>query len=111
MTFQEFYDLENQIHQVLLIFVLIVFVLFFYLLIFPLVLHLSNLEKLDLVESNIDDPFPQEIAKLPKLKTVWADHTRLTNAGLPYLNDMTQLKSLSTRDTAVTREGMLQLRH
>ena len=76
---------------------------------FQQIVKCQNLEKLDLVESNIDDPFLQEIAKLPKLKTVWADHTRLTNAGLPYLNDMTQLKSLSTRGTAVTREGMLQL--
>ncbi|QDV18844.1 Leucine Rich repeats (2 copies) [Gimesia panareensis] len=76
---------------------------------FKQIVKCQNLEKLDLYESNIDDPFLQEIAKLPRLKTLWADYTRLTNAGLPYLNGMTQLKSLSTRGTAVTREGMLQL--
>ncbi|QDT85706.1 leucine-rich repeat domain-containing protein [Gimesia chilikensis] len=76
---------------------------------FKEIVNCQNLEKLDLIESNIDDQFLQEIAKLPRLKTLWADYTRLTNAGLPYLNDMTQLKSLSTRGTAVTREGMLQL--
>ncbi|QDT28110.1 Leucine Rich repeats (2 copies) [Gimesia panareensis] len=76
---------------------------------FQQIVKCQNLEKLDLIESNIDDRFLQEITKLPRLKTLWADYTRLTNAGLPYLNGMTQLKSLSTRGTAVTREGMLQL--
>ncbi|WP_417395530.1 hypothetical protein [Gimesia chilikensis] len=70
----------------------------------------QNLEKLDLYESNIDDPFLQEIAKLPKLKTLWADHTRLTNAGLPYLYGMTQLRSFTFKKTAITRGGILQLR-
>ncbi len=77
---------------------------------FQQIVKCQNLEKLDLVESNIDDPFLQEIAKLPKLKTLWADHTRLTNAGLPYLYGMTQLRSFTLKKTAVTREGMQQLR-
>ncbi|MEQ8853214.1 hypothetical protein [Gimesia sp.] len=76
---------------------------------FKEIVNCQKLEKLDLIESNIDDQFLQEIAKLPRLKTLWADYTRLTNAGLPYLNGMTQLKSLSTRGTTITREGMLQL--
>ncbi len=76
---------------------------------FKQIVKCQNLEKLDLYESNIDDPFLQEIAKLPKLKTLWADHTRLTNAGLPYLNNMTQLRSFTLDKTAITREGMQQL--
>ena len=76
---------------------------------FQQIVKCQNLEKLDLVESNIDDSFLQEIAKLPKLKTLWVDHTKVTNAGLPYLNGMTQLKLLEIRGTAITREGMLQL--
>ncbi|WP_194242584.1 leucine-rich repeat domain-containing protein [Gimesia benthica] len=76
---------------------------------FQQIVKCQNLEKLDLVESNIDDPFLQEIAKLPRLKTLWADHTRLTNAGLQYLNNMTQLRSFTLDKTAVTREGMQEL--
>ena len=76
---------------------------------FKQIVNCQNLEKLDLVESNIDDPFLQEIAKLDKLLTLWIDDTKVTNAGLSYLNGMTQLKSLSIRGTTITREGMLQL--
>ena len=77
---------------------------------FQQIVKCQNLEKLNLIESNIDDPFLQEIAKLPRLKTLWADHTRLTNVGLPYLYGMTQLRSFTPDKTAVTREGMQQLR-
>ncbi|KAA0137104.1 hypothetical protein FYZ48_16880 [Gimesia chilikensis] len=76
---------------------------------FKQIVKCQNLEKLDLVKSNIDDQFLQEIAKLPQLQYLWADYTRLTNAGLPYLNGMTRLISFRTRKTGVTREGMLQL--
>ncbi|QDT85705.1 hypothetical protein [Gimesia chilikensis] len=76
---------------------------------FKQIIKCQNLEKLRLIESNIDDQFLQEIAKLPRLKTLWADYTRLTNAGLPYLYGMTQLRSFTLKKTAVTREGMLQL--
>ena len=77
---------------------------------FKQIVKCQNLEKLNLIESNIDDQFLQEIAKLPRLKTLWADHTRLTNVGLPYLYGMTQLRSFTPDKTAVTREGMQQLR-
>ncbi|WP_187782072.1 leucine-rich repeat domain-containing protein [Gimesia chilikensis] len=76
---------------------------------FKQIVKCQNLEKLNLIKSNIEDPFLQEVAKLPRLKTLWGDHTKVTNAGLPYLNSMTQLKSLEIRGTAITREGMLQL--
>ncbi|QDV19526.1 Leucine Rich repeats (2 copies) [Gimesia panareensis] len=76
---------------------------------FKEIIKCRNLEKLNLIESNIDDLFLSEIAKLPKLKTLWADCTKITNDGLPFLNGMTQLISFSSRETAVTREGMLQL--
>ena len=76
---------------------------------FKQIVKCQNLEKLNLIKSNIEDPFLQEIAKLPRLKTLWVDHTKVTNAGLPYLNSMAQLKSLEIRGTAITREGMLQL--
>ena len=76
---------------------------------FQQIVKCQDLENLNLIESNIEDPFLQEIAKLPRLKTLWVDHTKVTNAGLPYLNGMTQLKLLEIRGTAITREGMLQL--
>ncbi|QDU03796.1 Leucine Rich repeats (2 copies) [Gimesia chilikensis] len=76
---------------------------------FKEIVKCQNLEKLNLIESNIDNQFLQEIAKLDKLLTLWIDDTKVTNAGLPYLNGMTQLKSLSIRGTTITREGMLQL--
>ncbi len=74
------------------------------------IIKCQNLEKLRLIESNIDDPFLQEIAKLPKLEYLWADYTRLTNAGLPYLYGMTQLRSFTFKKTAITGEGMQKLR-
>ncbi|QDU03795.1 Leucine Rich repeats (2 copies) [Gimesia chilikensis] len=76
---------------------------------FKQIVKCQNLERLNLRNTNIDDPFLQEIAKLDKLLTLWIDDTKVTNAGLPYLNSMTQLKSLEIRGTAITREGMLQL--
>ncbi|WP_417395529.1 hypothetical protein [Gimesia chilikensis] len=76
---------------------------------FKQIVKYQNLEKLNLIESNIDNQFLQEIAKLDKLLTLWIDDTKVTNAGLSYLNGMTQLKSLSIRGTTITREGMLQL--
>ena len=76
---------------------------------FKEIVKCQNLEKLNLIESNIDNEFLQEIAKLDKLLTLWIDDTKVTNAGLSYLNGMTQLKSLSIRGTTITREGMLQL--
>ena len=77
---------------------------------FEQIVKCQNLEKLDLYESNIDDQFLQEIAKLPRLKTLWADYTRLTNAGLPYLYGMTQLRSFTLKKTTITGEGMQKLR-
>ena len=76
---------------------------------FQQIVKCQNLERLNLIESNIDNEFLQEIAKLDKLLTLWIDDTKVTNAGLSYLNGMTQLKSLSIRGTTITREGMLQL--
>ncbi|MCR9230145.1 MAG: hypothetical protein NXI29_03950 [bacterium] len=76
---------------------------------FKQIVKCQNLERLNLRNTNIDDPFLQEIAKLPQLQYLWADYTRLTNEGLPYLNGMTRLISFRTRKTGVTREGMLQL--
>ncbi|QDU50977.1 leucine-rich repeat domain-containing protein [Gimesia panareensis] len=76
---------------------------------FKQIIKCQNLERLNLRNTNIDDPFLQEIAKLPQLQYLWADYTRLTNEGLPYLNGMTRLISFRTRMTGVTRAGMLQL--
>ncbi|QGQ26455.1 hypothetical protein F1728_28920 [Gimesia benthica] len=76
---------------------------------FKEIVKCQNFEKLNLIESNIDNEFLQEIAKLDKLLTLWIDDTKVTNAGLSCLNGMTQLKSLSIRGTTITREGMLQL--
>lgn len=76
---------------------------------FKEIIKCRNLERLNLKISNINNQFLHEVAKLDKLVTLWVDETKVTNDGLPFLNGMTQLKSLSIRDTVITREGMLKL--
>lgn len=74
--------------------------------------HLTSLQKLDVLclPEEVTDAGMQEIGKLKRLRTLYASHTRITDAGLQALVvGKVPLRTLSLYHTNVTDEGISYL--
>ncbi len=70
---------------------------------------LAGLRELVVRSGNITDQALEEFYRLPQLVRLYLDHTKITNAGVPHLRQMTGLRDLSLARTGVSDEGLLAL--
>jgi Leucine-rich repeat (LRR) protein len=70
---------------------------------------LTNLERLHVDSTKIDDAAMQTIGRLKKLKTLWLLETDVTDQGLKHLASLNELEQLYLADNRITDEGTKSL--
>jgi hypothetical protein len=66
--------------------------------------------EVDLNRSSVENQDLAQLAKIPNLKTVTLDGTRISDEGLQHLHAISSLEFVTLRTTAVTSEGIANLK-
>lgn len=73
------------------------------------ILHLSELDSLQLWETEITDKTLKKLPKFTKLRVLGIDSTQITDDGLGYLSEISSIESLNVYSTEINGSGFSQL--